>query len=131
MIDGAIINEANNSLLCEYKSLGFDSFGDYAGIRKDSTISKGGGRIPSPGFIYYSWHINSYLGYKGRIPDYKEFLSHIKPNVVKSTYWLKYTKKHHDNCPGCMELSKSNSTYAWDWKRYSIQHYLYTMNENL
>jgi hypothetical protein len=131
MNDGHIVNEADNSLLSDYKNLGFDAFGDYAGIRKDSTISKGGSSTPSPGFIFYSWHINSYLGYKGRIPDYQEFIDHIKPNVIKSNYWLKYTSKHRDNCPGCIAVTTSNSKYAWDWKRYSIQHYLYTMEENL
>jgi hypothetical protein len=131
MNDGHIVSDADNSLLSYYKNLGFDAFGDYAGIRKDSTISKGGSSTPSPGFIFYSWHINSYLGYKGRIPDYQEFIDHIKPNVIKSNYWFKYTSRHRDNCPGCIEISSSNSTYSWDWKRYSIQHYLYTMEENL
>jgi hypothetical protein len=131
MNDGDIVSEADNSLLSDYINLGFDAFGDYAGIRKDLTISKGGSTIPSPGFIFYSWHINSYLGYKGRIPDYKEFIDHIKPNVTTSVFWLKYTDKHRDNCPGCKAILSSNSVYSWDWKRYSIQHYLYTMEENL
>ncbi|MDD7794407.1 beta family protein [Clostridium sp. 'White wine YQ'] len=131
MLDGYVITEANNSLLYDYAYLGFDAFGDYVGIRKDSTISKGGSSIPSAGFIFYSWHINSYLGYRGRFANYDEFIKHIKPSVTKSLYWLRYTYKHHQNCPGCQEIITSLSTHSWDWKRYSIEHYLYTMEENL
>lgn len=131
MSDGCLVSQADNSMLNEYSNLGFDAFGDYVGIRKDSTISKGGSKTPSPGFIYYSWHINSYYGFKGRKPDYKEFINHIKSNILKSSCWLKYSNTHRINCPGCNSLSLGNSTNSWDWKRYSIQHYLYTMNENL
>lgn len=131
MIDGGIVSDADNSLLNDYTRLGFDAFGDFVGIRKDSTISGGGSKIASAGFLYYSWHINSYIGFRGRIPDYCEFTNHIKPSVIKSNYWIKYTSKHKNNCPGCSDLSSSTSNKTWDWKRYSIQHYLYTMEENL
>lgn len=131
MLDGSIVNDADNSLLNDYTRLGFDAFGDFVGIRKYPTISNGGSKIASAGFLYYSWHINSYIGFRGRIPDYCEFTNHIKPSVIKSNYWLKYTNKHKNNCPGCSELHSSISTKPWDWKRYSIQHYLYTMGENL
>lgn len=131
MHDGSIVTGADNSLLKDYSKLGFDAFGDYVGIRKDPTISGSGGNIPSAGFLYYSWHINSYLGFKGRIPDYNEFLNHIKPSVINSNYWARYSNKHHNNCPGCSGVVSSVSTKTWDWKRYAIQHYLYTMEENL
>ncbi|MDT8715391.1 hypothetical protein IAI10_01710 [Clostridium sp. 19966] len=131
LIDGRIVNEIDNSLLKDYVKLGFNAFGDFAGIRKDSTISKGGYAVVSPGFLQYSWHINSFIGYKARFDDYKEFINHIKPSITSSTYWKRYTDKHHKNCPGCLGLEAGSSTQYRDWKRYALQHYLYTMEEFL
>ena len=47
----AIIQEADNSLLTAYSSLGFSAFGDYCGVKKDE-LTDGG--IISPGYIKYS-----------------------------------------------------------------------------
>lgn len=131
LIDGAIVPKANNSLLDDYKSLGFNAFGDFAGIRKDRTISKGGGITPSAGYLFYTWHINSYIGHKGRIPEWQEFTNHIKPSVLSSAYWNTYSRTHHSSCLGCKSIPSNLSNLPADWKRYAIQHYLYTMEEYL
>lgn len=122
---------ADNSLLKEYRKYGFDAFGDFAGIRKDTNITDGGPEEPSPGFLFYSWHINSYIGYRGRIADWSEFTDHIKPIVTNSDYWESYNKDHHKNCPGCAKILANPGNSAGNWKRYAIQHYIYTIQEFL
>lgn len=129
--DGMPVLNADNSLLNSYAQYGFDSFGDFAGIRKDTSITNGGPEDPSPGFLFYSWHINSYIGYKGRVADWKEFTNHIKPSVMHSSYWANYNNHHHDNCPGCLNVINDPGNSAGNWKRYTIQHYIYTIQELL
>lgn len=131
LIDDSPISKADNSLLKEYAKYGFDAFGDFAGIRKDTTITDGGPEDPSPGFLFYSWMYNSYIGYKGRFSDWQEFTNHIKPTVMKSTYWNDYSTQHHSQCPGCLSISNIPTNGAGNWKRYTIQHYLTTMEEFL
>ncbi len=131
LTDNAPISKADNSLLKEYVKYGFDAFGDFAGVRKDITITDGGPEDPSPGFLFYSWKCNSYIGYKGTISDWSEFTNHIKPTVMKSSYWKDYTMQHHSQCPGCLKISTIPKNGAGSWKRYTIQHYLTTMEEFL
>lgn len=131
LIDNTPVLKADNSLLKIYPKYGFDAFGDFAGIRKDASITDGGPEDPSPGFLFYSAHSNCYIGYKGQIADWGEFTNHIKPTVMKSEYWKNYTPGHHKNCPGCFNISTSPGNSAGNWKRYTIQHYLYTMEEFL
>lgn len=129
--DNRPVLNVDNSLLKEYSKYGFDAFGDFAGIRKDVTITEGGPEEPSPGFLFYSWHENSYIGYKGRKADWAEFINHIKPTVIYSDYWEQYSENHHEECPGCMNILGDPGKSAGNWKRYSIQHYIYTIQEFL
>lgn len=79
---GEIIYEADNSLLEMFRQpLGFNAFGDYAGIKKDDLTS--GGTI-SPGFILYNPVDNLYYGYKGNIKNLAEFETTIVPDVLAS-----------------------------------------------
>lgn len=129
--DDRPVLSADNSLLTEYSKYGFDAFGDFAGIRKDTNITDGGPEEASPGFLFYSWHINSYIGYKGRVADWAEFTDHIKPTVINSDYWENYNDSHHENCPGCTKILGNPGNSAGNWKRYTIQHYIYTIQEFL
>jgi hypothetical protein len=80
--NGEVIGEADNSLIDFYeKEYKFDSWGDYAGIKKDE-ISAGG--TISPGFIFFNPVDNDYYGYKGKRKDLSEFENTIIPEVLKS-----------------------------------------------
>lgn len=131
--NGLPIVEADNSLRDNYIKYGFNAFGDYATIK--SELPHLGGTI-SPGFIFYSWHSNSYIGFNSIVKSLDEFKKNIIPSVVKSTYWSKYSKSHKENCPGCQKILNvlnnidSGKSQAL-WKRVSIMHYIYTMNELL
>lgn len=133
LIDNQIIIDADNSLLTEHRRYGFTAFGDYSGIKKD--LLQVGGTI-SPGFIYYSWTNNCYIGYSGRIRILSEFESHIAPSVLNSIYWGQYPSSHHVKCPGCQTILNiikgitSGKSQA-KWKRISMMHYLHTMEEFL
>lgn len=127
----SIAAAADNDLLNKYSSLGFSAFGDYAGIRRDISLSNGGPSKISVGFLYYSWHYNSYIGFRGMQPKYSEFISTIKPALMKSQYWQLYGSFHHKTCTGCLDISNTNSKSYTDWKKYSIEHYISTMEEYL
>lgn len=131
MIQDNIVANADNSLLYSYSLLGFDAFGDYAGIRRDTSISDGGSSKASVGFLYYSWQCNGYIGFKGIQPTYSEFISTIKPTTMQSRYWRYYKSLHHKTCTGCLNISNTNSKWATDWKRYSIEHYISTLEQYL
>ncbi|MGA5662768.1 beta family protein [Bacillus bombysepticus] len=97
----AIIQEADNSLLTAYSSLGFSAFGDYCGVKKDE-LTDGG--IISPGYIKYSWDDNSYYGFKGIKEQADTFESMVAPSIVSSQVWSSFTKVHKDNCRGCKSI---------------------------
>ena len=133
LVDNQPIAQADNSLRDAYVKLGFDSFGDYAGIKKD-TIHDGG--TVSPGLIFYSWHKNCYVGYRYTVRKLENFKDHIAPTLVKSKFWSNYGSTHHKNCSGCkMILAILNGTESGKsqgkWKRITIMHYLHTMEEFL
>ncbi|MED0759007.1 hypothetical protein P4S96_17780 [Aneurinibacillus thermoaerophilus] len=131
LIDGGVVLDADNSLLNAYSTYGFDAFGDFAGIRKDHSITDGGPEDPSPGFLFYCATNNYFIGYKGRTPDWNEFTNHIQPSVINSQTWRNHGPIHHQNCPGCQRISSNPGNSAGNWKRISIQHYLHTMEEVL
>lgn len=131
--NGQIVPQADNSLLSDYNSYGFHAFGDYAGVKKDPLQE--GGTI-SPGFIYYSWSDNCYIGYNGLTRSLSEFEDHIAPSVVNSIYWRNYTNNHHATCPGCSIIQSiisgnESGKHQGKWKGISISHYIYTMEEFL
>lgn len=129
MVQDSIVVEADNSLLNNYSSLGFNAFGDYAGVRRDTSIGNGGPSNISVGFLYYSWHYNSYIGFKGIQPSYSEFISTVKPTLMQSQYWQFYDSLHHATCVGCLNISSTTSKSSTDWKRYSIEHYISTLEQ--
>lgn len=131
MSQNNIVVEADNSLLKNYSSLGFDAFGDYAGVRRDTSFSKGGPANISVGFLYYSWHYNSYVGFKGTQEDYSEFISTVKPTLIQSHYWQFYGSSHNTTCVGCLNISNTTSKSSTDWKRYAIEHYISTLDQYL
>ncbi|MFB5083394.1 beta family protein [Symbiobacterium thermophilum] len=133
LIDDQPIASVDNSLVTSYSAYGFDAFGDFAGIKKD--LLHYGGTI-SPGFIYYAWHTNEFIGYRGRIKDLWEFKRHIGPKVMASRYYARYGANHHSTCPGCLMINSivngpKTGRHQGLWKRIAVMHYLYTMEEYL
>lgn len=102
--NGKIVYAADNSLLKDYKNLGFSAFGDYCGVKKDDLTK--GGRI-SPGYIMYSWLNNSYYGFKGTVDDASSFENVLVPEILKSNVWNEYLNIHNVNgCLGCSSIEK-------------------------
>jgi len=133
LVNDTPITSINNSLLTAYLGYHFDAFGDFAGLKNDLPSTGG---IISPGLIFYSWHTNSYAGYKGRTKVLSEFQAHIGPTLIKSTYWNNYSQPHHQNCPGCKKIQaivsrQTTSGNQATWKGITLAHYLYTMEEFL
>ncbi|PGH39873.1 MAG: hypothetical protein CRN43_06485 [Candidatus Nephrothrix sp. EaCA] len=80
---GEIVYEADNSLSeMFWRPLGFNAFGDFAGIKKDDLTL---GDTISPGFILYNPADNLYYGYKGTVKNLAEFETTIVPDVLAST----------------------------------------------
>lgn len=133
LIDNQIVAQVDNSLLTAYTTYGFDAFGDYVGVKRDSITE--GGSI-SPGFLFYNWQSNSFTGYRGRTRVLSEFESHIVPTLIGSPYWPAYSAQHHQQCPGCLMIqnirngNEPGSSQA-KWKGITLSHYLYTMEESL
>src|SRR5690606_17135514 len=77
-----IVFDADNGLPDTYHSaFTAQSFGDYAGIKKDDLTS--GGTI-SPGFLFYDAINNQFIGFKGEIKNLAEFETTIVPAVIDS-----------------------------------------------
>ncbi|MFJ5791039.1 hypothetical protein ACIP9G_13260 [Lysinibacillus sp. NPDC093197] len=132
--NGKIVYAADNSLLKEYKNLGFSAFGDYCGVKKDNLTK--GGRI-SPGYIMYSWLNNSYYGFKGDVDNASSFEGVLIPEILKSNVWQEYLNTHNINgCLGCstiekISLKQKKGNSQPEWKGFACGHYLYTMEEFL
>ncbi|KYH34339.1 hypothetical protein CLTEP_17640 [Clostridium tepidiprofundi DSM 19306] len=94
------IYSIDNRLRDNYISLGFDGFGDYATIK--SCLPDNGSTI-IPGFIYYSFKNNSYIGFRYNI---NEFRATIAPSVVNPNYWKDYSDNYHNKCPCCKSIVK-------------------------
>ncbi|MDP4086035.1 MAG: hypothetical protein Q8934_15635 [Bacillota bacterium] len=130
---GKIVKEADNSLLNDYKHLGFLAFGDYCGAKKDE-LKKGG--VISPGYLMYSWEDNSYYGFKGVLQQANTFEKIVVPSVISSNVWKEFNNTHKTNCFGCSnvvniqkKIKKGNSQS--EWKGFACGHYLHTMEEFL
>lgn len=131
--NGQIIFEADNSLLTQYKKLGFTAFGDYCGVKKDDLTTGG---VISPGYIFYSWKDNSYYGFKGVLKQATTFESILVPAVLNSNVWSQYLNAHKTNCLGCSSIEKislkqKKGNAQPEWKGFACGHYLYTMEEFL
>lgn len=134
---GEIVYEADNSLLEMFsQTMGFDTFGDYAGIKKDDLTS--GGTI-SPGFILYNPSDNLYYGYKGNIKNLAEFETTIVPDVLASSAAAAILAVNPDylnvNNEGWNtllrirdgETGKSQAKF----KKISIEHYLHCIKTGI
>jgi hypothetical protein len=133
LINNTPIPNMDNGLRDVYTSYGFDGFGDYAAIK--SHMPTDGGTI-SPGFIFYSYKYNKFIGYRyNSNRALSEFRTTIIPSLVNSIYWKEYNSIHQHYCPGCrsiIKLNQSNSTgNQATCKRFSIEHYIYSMYELL
>jgi hypothetical protein len=132
----SVVTSLDNSLLNDYNKHGFDSFGDFCGIKKDE-LTKGG--VPSPGCIFYHWWSNSYYGFKGTLMQPKTFTSVVVPALVASNERMDYQTKsasHSSTCPGCEKIAdiastRSGGNSAPKWKIIIASHYLHTMEEFL
>lgn len=134
---GEIVYEADNSLLEMFNQLlGFNAFGDFAGIKKDDLTS--GGTI-SPGFILYNPVDNLYYGYKGNIKNLAEFETTIVPDVLASPVATAIAAANadylNDENAGWNtllrirdgETGKSQAKF----KKISIEHYLHCIKTGI
>jgi len=134
---GEIVYEADNSLLELFsETMGFDAFGDYAGIKKDDLTS--GGTI-SPGFILYNPSDNLYYGFKGNIKNLAEFETTIVPDVLASPEAAvilaanpAYLNANNEGWNTLLrirdgETGKSQAKF----KKISIEHYLHCIKTGI
>lgn len=129
---GSIVPEANNSLTTLYRTYGFDSFGDYVGVKKDELTS--GGTI-SPGFIMYHPEDNVYIGFKGNVKSLSEFETTIVPDVLGMEFvknWIATSSPFYINNQGIARLEnihrraesgKNQAKFKW----ISMMHYLHSI----
>lgn len=125
-----VVAEADNSLLELFDRNGFDSFGDYAGIKKDDLTS--GGTI-SPGLIFFDPSENLYYGYKSEVKKLEEFERTIVPAVLGSNYikYLEQNKPEYIKGNGAMQIMRDiiSGTEAGKsqakFKKIAILNYLH------
>ena len=139
---GQRVAGSDNSLLDNYPALNGDSFGDYAGIKKD--VVSDGGRV-SPGFIFYDATENDYYGYKGKprltVPQkLDEYGKTIVPAVISSPVAARmqangysYLNGNNDGWQTILEIRRYPDTgrSPAKFKRISILHYLHCMKEKI
>lgn len=134
MVDKEPIAQIDNSLKELYSTSmmnRFDGFGDYACIV--ASLPTTGGTI-SPAGVFYSNENNFFVSYKGRTPQLSEFPEYIAPSIVKAEYWNEFDDTHHNNCPGCKEITailanEKSGKNQGQWKMITMLHYIYTMYE--
>lgn len=135
---GKIVKQADNSLLKVFKKLEANSFGDYAGIKKDG-VHKGGGR--SPGFIYYNPLDNNFLGFKGSVDasgksnqNLADFEDIIVPDVIKCSATakmksspLEFLNTSNEGWQIIQRISKGAELgkSAAKFKRIAMEHYVH------
>lgn len=140
------IETIDNSLPFIYKKLGGNSFSDYVGIKKDN-ITDGG--VQSPGFIFYDAVNNSFFGYRYKYgghkkgdskPNLSEFETTIVPAVLNSSSAARmkdadenYLDMHNWGwiTLNNIDLGKENGKNAAKFKRISMEHYLYCIQQKL
>lgn len=83
---GVKVFEADNRVLTTYKDLSGNSFGDYAGIKKDKVLE---GRGISPGFVIFNPLENEFYGFRGAVDEkgkskqqLEDFADIIIPSVM-------------------------------------------------
>jgi len=139
---GNTVNGADNSLLTNYKMLHGNSFGDYAGIKKDKVAE--GGSV-SPGFIFYDALENEYYGYKGNpqptIPlKLQEYSNTIVPAVLGSGSAKKmlanplgYLDSANAGWQTLLDIKKNpdSGRSAAKFKGISMSHYLHCIHKKI
>jgi hypothetical protein len=142
---GLIVHEADNRLLNNYKQLCGNSFGDYAGIKKDKVND---GRGKSPGFIFYNPIANNFYGFRGSVneegksnQDLDDFENIIIPAVMKSEIisLIQVSELPFFNCNNrgwkiLNEMFKRIDTKTKSpskFKRISIEHYLHCLRTKI
>ena len=132
---GAVIYEADNSLLETFHQFSCEGFGDYAGIKKDDLTA--GGTI-SPGFIYYDAVDNQYYGFKASFKSLTEFEDTIVPDVLNSeptkrmvaNGFLVPGNRGWDTLNSIAEGRESGKNQA-KFKRVAMEHYLYCIRKRI
>jgi hypothetical protein len=140
---GKPVYEADNRLLKTYKQLHGQSFGDYAGIKKDK-VSKGIGI--SPGFIFYNPLENNFYGFRGSLDakgksnqDLEDFETIIVPDVIKSEIVahiknsnLPYLSTNNRGWQMIQNICRgvSGKNMA-KFKRISMEHYLHCIRTKI
>ena len=138
-----VVFDADNGLLDQYKpSFIANSFGDYAGIKKDDLTS--GGAI-SPGFLFYDAVENQFVGFrgnggKGETKYLSDFEDVIVPDVLNSkavkdmqASGLPYLSADNagwqilNNINKGEESGKSQAKF----KRIAIEHYLHCIKTKI
>lgn len=142
---GLIVQEADNRLLNTYKQLCGNSFGDYAGIKKDKVND---GRGKSPGFIFYNPVNNNFYGFRGSVnkegksnQDLDDFENIIIPAVMKSEIikLIQSSELGFFNCNNrgwkiLNDMHKRIDTKTKSpskFKRISIEHYLHCLKTKI
>jgi hypothetical protein len=135
--NGAIIYEADNSIIETYKNFGANAFGDYVGIKKDDLTA--GGAI-SPGFIYYDAIENQYYGFKGDIKNLSEFEHTIVPDVIGSEAskrmeesGLDYLSSDNQGWQTLNQILQGNESGKSQakFKKIAMEHYLHCMRTKI
>lgn len=121
----------DSSFYSDFKSLGFDAFGDWAGIR-NIPIYDGG--MPYPAYLTMELTTFDHHGFKGKELDANSFETILLPNYLNSSHWNTIlTPKYKSACSSCKtienfkaKLEKINS--APKWKTITVSHFLKAMD---
>lgn len=136
---GKLINNADNSLMNEYRNFGASGFADYAGIKRND-LEDGG--IVSPGFVFYDATENNFYGFRGaeKKPKLEDFLDIIVPEVLSSEPANRMGKSGRsylcDQNKGWsllndMQIGKEKSMSQGKFKRVSMEHYLHCVKTKI
>jgi len=115
----------------EFSELGFDYFGDWAGIRS-LPIYKGGRTYP--GFITIELDGFEHHAFKGTALKPDSYEKVLLKNYLGSEHWNKLlTEDHKKSCYGCIMINKFkkkevNPNHAMRWKIVMISHFIDTMD---
>jgi hypothetical protein len=130
----SVINDFDNSFLNDYKKLGFDAFGDFSGIKKDSLTESFRGYITN---IFYTNTLNRYIGFTAHPSMHpKTYSTVIAPSIISSNFWSNIDSHHKQICPGCIGIinKKDNVLHPGNrttWKSLTIEHYIYSIYDML
>lgn len=133
MVNQSILNEISTDLLKDFKTLNFDAFGDYCGIKN---LPLENTKAVYPSYIHYNGQKNVYVGFKGNFNKPITFTTKVLPIYTTSSCWNSISSDHIDKCCGCkkilaMQSGKSKINSARTWKSITISHHIREMDEIL